>query len=57
MCFSILFGARARTNLSKMALGRCAAYLDFLTLSIRALIIMKRINPHVAQVYTSLFLG
>ena len=57
MCFAILFGAWARTNLSKMALGRCAAYLDFLTLSIRALIIMKRINPHVAQVYTSLFLG
>ena len=54
MCFAILFGAQAETNLSKMALGECAAYLDFLTLSIRTLIIMERIQPHVAQVYTSL---
>lgn len=57
MCFAILFGAQAETNLSKMALGECAAYLDFLTLSIRTLIIMKRIQPHVVQIYTSLFLG
>ena len=54
MCVAVLFSAQAEINLAKMALRRCAAYLDFPTLSVRTLIIIKRIQSYAAQVSTSL---
>lgn len=54
MCVAILFSAQAEINLVKMALRRRAAYLDFPTLSVRTLVIIKRVQSCAAQFYTSL---